>query len=200
MWQATKPAHRMAELIFVRHATTTWSGVRYCGRADPPLNHAGQSEAKAIAVELAAACAAGATFPGRVISSPARRARQTAAAIASAFPGLRIELDERWQETDVGIAEGLTFDELGRVQPELARRLARGDGEIDWPGGESASSLAERVESALRDVGHPSSPTIVVSHAGTLRIAVARATNVPLERVAFLRPAGVLRVANLARA
>jgi broad specificity phosphatase PhoE len=189
----------MAELIFVRHATTSWSGVRYCGRADPPLNRAGQSEARAVAVELAAAYAAEALVPCRIVSSPARRARQTAAAIASAFPGLRIELDERWLESDVGIAEGLTFDDLGKVQPRLARRLARGDVDIDWPSGESAASLAERVKSALRDVGHRSSPTIVVSHAGPLRIAIARATNVPVERVAFLEPACVLCVANLAR-
>jgi broad specificity phosphatase PhoE len=195
----TRPAHRMAELIFVRHATTSWSGVRYCGRADPPLNRAGQSEARAVAVELAAAYAAEALVPCRIVSSPARRARQTAAAIASAFPGLRIELDERWLESDVGIAEGLTFDELSKVQPQLARRLARGDVDIDWPNGESAASLADRVESALRDVRHGSSPTIVVSHAGPLRIAIARATNVPVERVAFLEPACVLCVANLAR-
>jgi broad specificity phosphatase PhoE len=189
----------MAELIFVRHATTTWSGVRYCGRADPPLNRAGQSESTAAALELAAACVAGAIFPDRIISSPARRARQTAGAIASTFPGLRIELDARWLESDVGIAEGLTFDELSKVQPQLARRLARGDVDIDWPNGESAASLADRVESALRDVRHGSSPTIVVSHAGPLRIAISRAANVPVERVAFLEPGGVLRVSNLAR-
>ena len=34
------------------------------------------------------------------------------------------------------------------MAPDLARALADGDAEIDWPGGETAASLAERVASA----------------------------------------------------
>ena len=54
----------------------------------------------------------------------------------------------------MGIAEGRTFAELERIAPDLARALADGDAAIDWPGGETSASLAERVESAwaaLRD-------------------------------------------------
>jgi len=94
----------------------------------------------------------GAWVAGRIVSSPTRRARQTARAIARAVPGLRVEVDERWSEADIGIAEGLTFDELASVEPDLAERLGRGEADIDWLGGESASSLTERVRSALRDL------------------------------------------------
>ena len=31
------------EIVLVRHASTDWSGRRYCGRSDPPLNEAGQA-------------------------------------------------------------------------------------------------------------------------------------------------------------
>jgi alpha-ribazole phosphatase len=185
----------MAELVFVRHAPTSWSGKRFCGRADPPLNRAGLQVARRLSDQLAAGFTTGSTLHGRIISSPARRARQTAGAIARAVPGLRIELDERWSEADVGFAEGLTFDELKTIEPDLAQRLGRGDVDIDWPGGESAFSLADRVAAALRDLGDEPTLAVVVSHAGPLRIAIALATDVPVERVAFLDPGGVLRVA-----
>ena len=91
--------------------------------------------------------------PGlRIVSSPRLRARQTAEVIASAVHDATIEADERWAETNFGIAEGLTFDELARVAPGIAARLAQGEVDIDWPGGESAASLAARVESAWVDL------------------------------------------------
>ena len=189
----------MAEILFVRHASTSWSGRRFCGRADPPLNRAGQAVARRLATELAAGVPAGLPIAGRIISSPARRARQTAGGIARLVPGVRVELDDRWSEADIGIAEGLTFDELALLEPELAERLGRGDFNVDWPGGEAASSLAERVRSALRELDDTPSPTIVVSHAGPLRIAIALATDVPIAQVPFLEPGGVLRIAGRGR-
>ena len=108
------------------------------------------------------------------------------------MPGLRMELDERWSEADVGVAEGLTFAQLNAVDPDLARRLADGEVQIDWPAGETASALAGRVEAALRDLDDGPAPAIVVSHAGPLRIAIALASAVPVEQVAFLEPGAFL--------
>ena len=51
---------------------------------------------------------------------PARRALATAAAIATGRPGSAVIVDERWRETDFGIAEGRTFDELATLEPALA--------------------------------------------------------------------------------
>ncbi len=186
----------MGELVFVRHASTTWSGRRFCGWADPALSRAGQRVATRLATDLATGITPAAMVRGRIVSSPSRRARQTAGAIALAVPGLRVELDERWSEADVGVAEGLTFDELAIVEPDLAERLGRGEVAVDWPGGETSSSLDERVRSALRDLAGGPWPTIVVSHAGPLRIAVALVTGVPIEAVAFLEPGGVACVAD----
>lgn len=185
----------MPELILVRHAATSWSGRRFCGRGDPPLNRAGQAVARRLAKDLASALAPG----GRIVSSPARRARQTADAIARAIPAARVQLDDRWSETDFGIAEGLTFDELARVAPDLVARLGRGDVAIDWPGGEAASSLAERVAAAWRDLIEQPSSTILVSHAGPLRIAIALATSRPIEAVALPESGAVVRLADLSR-
>jgi len=192
-------ARPMTELVFVRHASTSWSGHRYCGRADPPLNRPGRLIAGRLATELSASVTPGFARAGRIISSPARRARQTAAAIARAIPGLLVEIDERWAEADFGLADGLTFEELAAIEPGLAERLALGETAIDWPGGESASSLTERVRSALQDLEDDPAPTVVVSHAGPLRIAIALATATPIEDVAFLEPGEVLGGSRMLR-
>lgn len=162
----------MADVLLVRHASTSWTGRRYCGRSDPPLSAAGVTAAGRLAVTIAQTAPAGL----RIVTSPRRRARQTAAAIASRLASASIEIDDRWAETDFGIAEGLTFEELERVDPAIAQRLAAGDIDIDWPGGETAASLAARVDRAWRELEAGIGGVVVVSHGGPLRIAIALAT------------------------
>ncbi len=186
--------------MFVRHAPTSWSGRRFCGRADPALTRAGQLIAGRLGAELSEVLAPDVRSVVRIVSSPSRRARQTARAIARVLPGrVAVRIDERWSEADVGIAEGRTFDALAELDPDLAGRLARGEVAIDWPAGESAWSLSERVGAALDDLADEALPTIVVSHAGPLRIAIALAGAAPVERVAFPEPGGWVRLPGIAR-
>ena len=129
----------VAGIILVRHAPTAWTGSRYCGRSDPPLDAAGVAAARRLAGDLATTLAPGT----RIVTSPLRRAHATATAIADAAGIDDITIDDRWREADFGIAEGLTFEELERLAPDLARRLADGETEIDWPDGERAADLAD---------------------------------------------------------
>ena len=170
----------MPELFLVRHAETDWSGRRYCGRTDLPLNARGRTTARALAKRIAAELERG-PFSGagpsiRVVSSPLRRARETAEAIRATLGDVDLRLDGRWAESDFGDAEGLTFDELDRAWPDLGARLAAGSFDVDWPAGETAAAVAMRVTAAYRDVAADDAPTIVVSHGGPLRLAIALAT------------------------
>ena len=182
----------MAEFLLVRHAATSWTGRRYCGRSDPPLSDAGSAAAARLAAELASSLPRGI----RIVSSPLLRARQTAAAIAAVVPGAAIDIDDRWSETDFGIAEGLTYAELARVAPNIAAGLAQGQAGIDWPGGEPPAALAARVEAAWRDLAGSGAPALVVSHGGPLRIAIARATNREPGDVTVPEPGSVWRLPN----
>lgn len=184
----------MDEILLIRHAETRWTGRRYCGRSDPPLSPAGKRTAGRIAAEIAGERAA-----VQIVCSPLLRARQTADAISSAMPGTSIEVDERWAETDFGIAEGLTYEELAHMSPALAARLVEGDSAIDWPGGETAAALAARVEAAWRDLGKHGRPFLVVSHGGPLRIAIALATNRPVGSVTAPGPGSVWRLPRVSR-
>ena len=177
-------------VILVRHASTAWSGLRYCGRRDPPLDAAGEAHAADLAGELRPTLAPGT----RIVTSPSRRARATAAAIASAAGIERLTVDDRWREADFGIAEGLTFEELERLAPDLAGALADGETEIDWPDGERAAELADRVTAAWREVAGAGADVVVVSHAGPLRIAIGLATGRPVAAVELPPPGAVIRL------
>jgi ribonuclease H / adenosylcobalamin/alpha-ribazole phosphatase len=177
------------DVILVRHASTDWTGVRYCGTADPPLTDAGRREAEALAVQLAP------RLPRdvRLLSSPLRRAIETSTAIARAAGGLDVAVDERWREVDMGEAEGLTYDELEARWPDLASVLATGPADISWPGGDAAGALTARLRDALADLSIQARPTVVVSHGGPIRLALRLAADGALGGPPMIPPGGVIR-------
>jgi broad specificity phosphatase PhoE len=180
----------LGDIVLVRHAPTAWTGHRYCGVSDPPLDAAGRAVAARLAGELVPSLRSGT----RLASSPFRRAYETAMAIAAVAGIAEIAVDDRWRETDFGIAEGLTFEELERAAPGLAERLAAGETWIDWPDGERAEDLATRVTAAWRDVVAADRDAIVVSHGGPLRIAIGLATGRQTEGGEIPQPGAFVRV------
>jgi len=179
----------MTTIVLIRHAATAWSGHRYLGRKDMPLSAEGREAAGKMAEGLATTVPAGV----RIVASPSSRARETAEIIAAALGSpVAVETDPRWAEVDVGDAQGLTFEEVEARFPSLARQLAAAEAEIDWPGGETAAALDARVEAAWDAVVTARRPTIVVSHAGSIRVAASRATGRPTAEIAFPAPGEAL--------
>jgi alpha-ribazole phosphatase len=125
----------------------------------------------------------------RIVTSPSRRAHETAALLAVRLAPAAVETDERWMEADLGDVEGRTFDEVAARFPELAVRLAAGDVEIDWPDGETAAALLDRVAAAWASILAADRPTVVVSHGGPIRIALALATGRATVEVPLSGPA-----------
>jgi alpha-ribazole phosphatase len=184
------------EVVLVRHASTSWSGQRYCGRGDPPLNATGRREAADLAGRL------GRTLPRgiRIVSSPSKRAVATARAIRGAIEEApAIELDPRWLETDFGVAEGRRFDDLAAEQPDLAASILGGSVSIDWPGGETSSALAMRVQAAWDDLLADGRDAVVVTHAGPLLHAIAIGSGVRAVLASIPSPAGAVRLTVPAR-
>jgi broad specificity phosphatase PhoE len=191
MSDGLEPVPDTFEIVLVRHATTAWSGRRYCGRSDPPLTAAGRAEARALARRLVPTLDA----DTRLVSSPARRARTTAAAIAAGLGDIEIELDPRWMETDFGDVEGLGFDEVAARHPELAAAILDGTTAIDWPGGETAAALTTRVASAVHELAAAGRPVVVVTHGGPILYALRLARNGVADRSDVPAPATEVRLA-----
>jgi broad specificity phosphatase PhoE len=150
----------------VRHAATAWTGVRWTGaRSDPELSEAGRGAAEALAAALADRLPAGTP----VVSSPSRRAVETARPIASCL-GVDVEIDPDLREVDVGELDGRTFDETAAAYPDLAKQVLAADRAIDWPDGERAADLAIRAAQAWRHALERAAdgPIVLVSHGGVV--------------------------------
>jgi broad specificity phosphatase PhoE len=157
-------------LYLVRHPATPWTGIRYLGRRDVGWSRRGSRRADDLVAGFRRLLSPSAI----VITSPSRRARNLAYRLATATDR-PVEVDERWLEIDVGRIEGRTFAEVEVLDPQLAARLAAGDLDVDWPGGEQFAELEARVILAFDDArGRPRRPVVVVTHAGPIAVLLDR--------------------------
>ncbi|HET6627095.1 MAG TPA: histidine phosphatase family protein [Nocardioidaceae bacterium] len=120
--------------------------------ADVKLSDVGREQADGVGRWLAAAEKSG--LPTLVVSSPYRRAAETA---RRAVADLDIEtvLDERLRERDLGAFDGLTgLGIRARYPDEAERRKKLGKFYYQPPSGESWCDVALRVRSLLADLRH----------------------------------------------
>ena len=151
-------------LILVRHGQTAANAAGLLlGRADLELTELGRQQAEALAAAVPTAA--------RVVSSPLRRAMETAMAF-----GVDVEIDERWVEVDYGEYDGLPVTE---VAAEVWARW-RKDPTFAPPGGESFEQVDARVAAACQDLIGPAAnhDVIVVSHVSPIKAAIAWALGV----------------------
>ncbi len=158
-------------MLLLRHGQTALSVQRrYSGHGDPELTEIGHQQAAAAAGRLA-------SLPDvvAVLSSPLRRARQTASAVAEAT-GAPLEIRPRLIETDFGGWEGLTFAEAQARNPELHAQWL-GSEHVAPPDGESFAAVAERVDAERAAIVEefPGATVIVVSHVTPIKLLLRSA-------------------------
>lgn len=160
-------------LWIVRHGETEWSmSGQHTGRTDVPLTEAGERQAAAIRELMAD------VRPVLILSSPRRRARETAR-----LAGLEVdEITEDLAEWDYGRYEGRTTEDIRTEEP-------------DWtvwthgcPGGESVEQVGERADRLLTRIsGHLSQgPVVLVGHGHFSRALAARWIAMPVSGGAHL--------------
>lgn len=148
-------------LLLIRHGSTELNEAgRYQGTLDPPLSSLGVRQAEALAERVRAAAAE----PRTVWTSDALRARSTAERV---FPGREVTVDPRLRELDFGQLEGNTHEENLARHGDAYRRWIETPGEVSPPGGESLSSLVERVGAWLDELPAEGTHT-GVAHLGTI--------------------------------
>lgn len=155
----------MSRLLLVRHGETELnSSERYWGRTDVTLSAAGLRQAERLRDRLAT------EKLNAVYSSDLRRASLTADTIASRHK-LEVITCPELREIDFGQLEGLTFDQIGRLYPEVTRLWMERSPELKYPDGESIYQLNNRVSDFMRRLEkHANEETIlIVAHSGVLR-------------------------------
>jgi alpha-ribazole phosphatase len=129
---------------------------RMLGRTDSPATPAGIEACVDQASDLDVV---------RIISSDLKRAVACAEAIAGARP---VTVDSRWREIDFGDWDGLAAAE---IDPAALGRFWNDPDGAPPPNGERWSALVNRVAQAIGDL--PPEPTLVVTHGGAMRAALA---------------------------
>ena len=179
---------RTVRLFLVRHGETAENlEMRYLGTRDEPLTEKGIWQARQAADALS-------LLPVRiVVSSPLRRAADTAARIREAC-GVELRQDSRLKEGSFGAWEGLTRAEVLNLGQQDAEWLIRweSDSACAPPGGESIEDLQKRMIQLPEELRNefPDSSVVLVSHVGPIKALLAAVLDVPLQsaRRMFIDP------------
>jgi broad specificity phosphatase PhoE len=165
------------DVFLVRHGATAWNlgpDRRYQGSVDTPLSPVGLKQASNVA----------AFFQERpidgIISSPLRRAHDTALVIAQALDGPEVEVLPVLREFGFGVWEGKTWSEIDATFGNMRTRWLENPEGASIPGAESVDSLFDRAEKGLSLVReYPGSSLVVVSHGAFIRALSATLLNLP---------------------
>ncbi|MCB5182759.1 histidine phosphatase family protein, partial [Streptomyces antimicrobicus] len=166
--------------VLLRHGETALTPQKRfsgSGGADPELSPAGRRQADAVAAALAARGTV-----QTVISSPLRRCRETAQAVADRL-GLPVTVDEGLRETDFGAWEGLTFAEVKERYPADLDAWLASPKAAPTGGGESFATVTRRV-AAARDrllTAHRGRTVLLVTHVTPVKTLVRLALGAPPE-------------------
>ncbi|MCR8576307.1 bifunctional RNase H/acid phosphatase [Streptomyces sp. Isolate_219] len=169
-----------ATFVLLRHGETALTPEKRfsgSGGTDPELSAAGRRQAEA----TAAALAARGTIQA-VVSSPLRRCRETAEAVATRL-GLEVRIEEGLRETDFGAWEGLTFAEVRERFPEDLDAWLGSARVAPTGGGESFAAVARRVAVA-RDkllARYAGRTVLLVTHVTPVKTLVRLALGAPPE-------------------
>jgi probable phosphomutase (TIGR03848 family) len=162
-------------VLLVRHGQTPTTGKLLPGRAPGlHLSETGQGQAEAVAGRLA-----GSKITA-IYASPLERTRETAAPLAAAL-GMKVKLDKGLLEADIGDWTGQELKAVGKT-PEWKIVHSYPSG-FRFPGGESFVEMQTRIVSALDRLrrAHPGETIVAVSHADTIKAAVAHALGTHLD-------------------
>lgn len=158
----------MMKLIFVRHGETAWSRsqeFRFRGRVDIPLTDLGVSQAQTTGVKLST------EQIFTVYSSPLKRARDTAKAIAK-FHDLEVKDHSGFIDLDFGTWEGKRHEKIQQEWPEEYTRWKNQPNSMKFSKGETLPIVRDRVENALSNLAsnHLNETIVVVTHGAVLRV------------------------------
>ncbi len=161
----------------VRHGETEGnSALRYWGKSDVKLSVQGLAQAERLRDRLT-----GENIDA-IYSSDLIRARVTAEIIASGHSLPVIPCPEL-REVNFGELEGLTFEEISRKYPEVAKLWIERSPELEYPGGESRDDFTHRVAGFRKRLEKhgPSDTVLIVAHSGVLRTLICHLLNCELD-------------------
>ena len=188
--RAAKQGPKPTTILMVRHGQTPTTGKVLPGRAKGlHLADLGHEQAEIAALRIAE------LNIDAVYSSPLERAKETAAPISAAC-GLKTQIERGLFECDFGDWTGRQLKDLMKL-PEW-QTVQRSPSTFRFPNGESFTEMQARMINALDKLRklHPGGTIVCVSHADTIKAAVAHAmgTHIDLFQRIVISPASISAV------
>ena len=188
--RAASQSPKPTTILMVRHGQTPTTGKVLPGRAKGlHLADLGHEQAKIAALRIAE------LNIDAVYSSPLERAKETAAPISAAC-GLKTQIERGLFECDFGDWTGKQLKDLMKL-PEW-QTVQRAPSTFRFPNGESFTEMQTRMVNALDKLRklHPGGTIVCVSHADTIKAAVAHAmgTHIDLFQRIVISPASISAV------
>ncbi len=160
----------MASILLLRHGQILANVQgRWHGSTDSPLTWRGRRQARRTARHLARneleICA--------IYASPLQRCVATATSIGQRLE-IEVQVCEGLREYAIGEWEGLPFRDLAGDHNFVSKATA--DPEFAPPGGESLSTVGERIVAALGDINNThltDAKVLVVGHGAAMAVALA---------------------------
>ncbi|MCC6388369.1 MAG: histidine phosphatase family protein [Dehalococcoidia bacterium] len=148
-------------LLLVRHGQSEGNAAGIVqGSMDFGLTELGVLQARVTAERLAR------EEVHRIVSSPLRRAADTARAIGECL-GVPVEYRDGLKEYDIGEASGLTAAQIRERFPEIAEARRRGE-RLPYPGEEGRGVFHERLHGVLDELRAMGGTTVAVAHGGVV--------------------------------
>ena len=120
-----------------------------------------------------------------VCSSPLQRAALLADFLAmNQRDAGDVNIDPRWQELDFGDWEGLSWQQIGQDNVESWQQNLLG---FQFPNGESALQMQQRVLSAWRDWLRQRTGGVLVTHLGVMRMLLGQVLQIPFQQQLMLQ-------------
>ena len=154
----------MGKLYFVRHGQTVWNVEnKICGASESPLTELGHEQARETGRALKQRIDAGELAIDEILTSPLRRAYDTAREISN-ITGIPMRTEPGLSEQNFGKWEGTPRDgkDFARVKENFVDSFG---------GGESMMRMAQRIYNLLDDLKkEPEKTYLLVAHNGISRI------------------------------
>ena len=166
-------------LYLIRHgeSVVAYDG-RYYGQKDLALSDKGREQMASLAESLSQMA------PQRIYCSDLARAKESAEVLASRW-GFSPIIQPEFREVNMGLWEGLSYEEISQRYPKEAAKWAKGASAFRFPEGESLKDLKARVLPAHQKMlaENPDDAILaLVGHGGSNRVILCQALEIPLTR------------------
>jgi len=158
------------KILLVRHTESEGNMKKvYAGSTDYLLTELGEQQIVEVMMKLLHIISPTSTYS--LYSSPLQRCTKLAEEIERLLQTTKI-IDSRLSETNFGIFEDKTYEELTQMYPDILESWIQDSIHFQIPNGESLKICFDRVSSFCKDLINRNEDAVIVSHGGIIKLII----------------------------